>query len=293
MNGADVRAEPGRNAVIKRLLSTVEIARPHNMVAAGACVYSAYFLSGGRGIGPAFWPAVFTALVAGLGNLVNDVFDTGIDRVNKPRRPIPSGRLSAPHVLRVYLWGTALVTAAMGALLPGRVFALALAWEALLFFYAARIKRTPLLGNVVIAAVCASAFLVGALVTGRYGVLVFPAAFAFILVMGRELVKGAEDVEGDRLAGARTLAVRYGAARSAKWGAMLLLVCAASAPVPAVAGYFGRTYGLLAALFVTPGILAAAALVLKSPERRAFNRASWILKIEMFLGIIVMGFGLS
>ena len=68
---------------------------------------------------------------AGLGNLVNDYFDTGIDRVNKPRRPIPSGRLSARDARRVYLWGTVLVTAAMGALLPGRVFALALVWEAL------------------------------------------------------------------------------------------------------------------------------------------------------------------
>ena len=35
------------------------------------------------------------------------------------------------------------------------------------------------------------------------------------------------------------------------------------------------------------------ALVLRSPEKRAFNRASWILKVEMFVGIVVMGFGLS
>jgi geranylgeranylglycerol-phosphate geranylgeranyltransferase len=279
--------------VIKKILSTVEIARPHNMAAAAACVYSAYYLSGGRGVGPALWPVVFTALVAGLGNLVNDYFDTGIDRVNKPRRPIPSGRLSARDARRVYLWGTVLVTAAMGALLPGRVFALALFWEALLFFYAARMKRTPLWGNMVIAGVCASAFMVGGLITGRYGVLAFPAAFAFVLVVARELVKGAEDVEGDSLAGARTLAVRFGAERSARWGAMLLCACAAAAPVPALAGFFGRMYGLLALLLVTPGILAAAVLVLRRPGRTAFNRASWILKIEMFAGIVVMGFGLS
>ncbi len=167
VNGADVRAEPGRNAVIKRLLSTVEIVRPHNMVAAGACVYSAYFLSGGREIGPAFWPVVFTALVAGLGNLVNDVFDTG----HRPReQAAPPDSLADGSRLRTFsastLWGTVLVTAAMVGASAGRVFALTLAWEALLFFYAARVKRTPLVGNVVIAAVCASAFLVGALVTG-------------------------------------------------------------------------------------------------------------------------------
>ena len=293
MSGAHSGTEPGRDAVTKKILSTLEIARPHNMVAAGACVVSAYHLSGGRGIAPAFWPVVFTALVAGLGNLVNDVFDTAIDRVNKPRRPIPSGRVSARHVFRVYLWGTVLVTAAMWALLPGRVFALAVMWEALLFWYAAQVKRMPLAGNILIAAVCASAFMVSALVTGGFRVLVFPACFAFVLVMARELVKGAEDVEGDRLAGASTLAVRYGAARSSKWGAILLFVCVAAAPVPALAGHFGRAYGLLAEFLVTPGILAAAYLVLKFPEKTAFNRASWILKIEMFIGIVIMGFALS
>lgn len=293
MNGAGSGERPAFDAVIKKILPTIEISRPHNMVAAGACVLSAYHLSGGRGLGPVFWPVLFTALVTGLGNLVNDFFDSGIDRVNKPRRPIPSGRLSAPDALRVYLWGTVLVTAGMAALLPGRIFALALVWEALLFVYAARVKRMALAGNIVIAAVCASAFMVGALVTGEYGALAFPAAFAFVLVMGRELIKGAEDVEGDRLAGARTLAVRYGAARSAKWGAMLLFVCAAAAPLPALAGYFGRTYGLLAAFLVTPGVLAAAVLVLESPGRRAFNRASWVLKVEMFVGIVVMGFGFA
>jgi geranylgeranylglycerol-phosphate geranylgeranyltransferase len=263
------------------------------MVATGACVYTAFHLSGGRGIGPAVWPVVFTALVAGLGNLVNDVFDTGIDRVNKPRRPIPSGRLSTKHVLRVYAWGTVLVTIVMFFLLPGRVFALMAVWEALLFLYAARFKRTPLVGNVVIAAVCASAFMVGALITGAYAVLVFPACFAFALVMGRELVKGAEDVEGDGLAGARTLAVRFGPARAAQWGAMTLLACVLAVPVPTLVGYFGRAYGVLAELLVVPGVLAAACLVLRSPGKKAFNRASWILKIEMIAGIVVMGFALA
>jgi hypothetical protein len=74
---------------------------------------------------------------------------------------------------------------------------------------------------------------------------------------------------------------------------MTLLVCALAAPVPTLAGYFGRAYGVLAELLVVPGVLAAACVVLRSPGKKAFNRASWILKIEMFLGIIVMGFGLS
>jgi hypothetical protein len=57
--------------------------------------------------------------------------------------------------------------------------------------------------------------------------------------------------------------------------------------------YFGRTYGVLAELLMVPGILVAAYLVLRYPGRTTFNRASWILKIEMFVGLIVLGLGRS
>jgi hypothetical protein len=50
---------------------------------------------------------------------------------------------------------------------------------------------------------------------------------------------------------------------------------------------------LLIELVVVPGILAATYLVLRFPKRVMFNRAAWILKIEMFLGIVVIGLGRS
>lgn len=263
------------------------------MLAAGACVYSAYYLSGGREWAPVAWPVVFAALVAGWGNLINDYFDAEIDVVNKPRRPIPSGRLSRPYALGLYAAGTAAISGAMVLSLPGAILAMMLSWEALLFVYAAWGKRVAILGNVLIAAVCASAFTAGAMITGDYEAVVFPAAFAFVFVMGRELVKGAEDVAGDERAGARTLAVRWGGERSARWGALLLFACVAAAPAPAVHGYFTREYGLLAEAAVVPGVLAAACHVLRDPRREVYHLASRILKLEMLAGIVVMGLGRS
>jgi geranylgeranylglycerol-phosphate geranylgeranyltransferase len=166
-------------------------------------------------------------------------------------------------------------------------------WEILLFLYAIKAKRVALVGNILIGSVCASAFLAGAMITGAYGVIGFPLGFAFVFVMGRELIKGAEDVEGDTAAGASTLAVRFGAKQAASWGAALLFLCAAAAPVPALVQYYGRTYGLLIELIVVPGILVATYLVLRFPKRVMFNRAAWILKIEMFLGMVIIGFGRS
>jgi geranylgeranylglycerol-phosphate geranylgeranyltransferase len=261
------------------------------MVAAGACVYAAYYLSGGRLLAPIVWPVVFAGLVAGLGNLVNDFFDADIDRVNKPHRPIPSGRLSRRYVASVYAAGTAVLSGAMLLVLPASILLLMVAWEILLFLYAAWAKRVALLGNVLISAVCASAFVVGTMITGRHEIIVFPVAFAFVFVMGRELIKSAEDVDGDRSAGASTLAVRWGAENSAQWGALLLLLCTASAALPALTGHFSRDYGVIVGLAVVPGTLFAAYLVLKRPQRDVFHRAAWILKFEMLAGIVVMGLG--
>jgi geranylgeranylglycerol-phosphate geranylgeranyltransferase len=261
------------------------------MVAAGACVYSGYYLSGGRTIEAIAWSVVSAGFVAGLANLINDTFDADIDRVNKPRRPIPSGRLSRRYVAWVYGVGTAVLTGVMIVALPAPILALMIAWEILLFLYAASAKRVALVGNLLISVVCASAFAVGPMVTGARDVVVFPVCFAFVFVMGRELVKGAEDVEGDGMAGARTLAVRFGATRTAGWGAMLLFLCTAAAPGPVLTGYFSGAYGVLVQLVFVPGVLAAAYLVLKSPRRETFNRASWILKAEMLVGIVGIGLG--
>ncbi len=261
------------------------------MVAAGICVYAGYRLSGGVGIGPAAWAVALTAVVAGLGNMINDYFDAAIDRVNKPHRPIPSGRLSRRYVREAYAAGTAAATVLMPFVLPTGLFVFMAVWEGLLFFYAAKGKRMLLIGNVLVGAVCASAFVVGAAVAGAWSAVAFPFCFAFAFVLAREFIKGAEDVEGDRPAGAATLAVRFGTEKAGEWGSALLFVCVLAAPVPALAEYYGRLYGVLVGLLVVPGMLASSFLVLSRPERNVFNRASWILKVEMLVGILVIGLG--
>jgi geranylgeranylglycerol-phosphate geranylgeranyltransferase len=274
--------------MIRRLLATVEIARPHNMLAAAACVFSGFFLSGGAVSRSLIMPLLFTALVTGLGNVINDYFDADIDRVNKPRRPIPSGRLSERYAYRVYWLGSVVVCAPMVFLLSRAMLVVMLIWHVLLYCYARRGKRVLLVGNILIGTIASSAFFAGALMAADFSRIWFPVVFAFIFVMGRELVKGAEDVEGDRGAGARTLAVRIGVEKTSYFATLLLIVCAVIAPIPGLVEYFGRLYVVMIEMTVVPGILLASYLVLKSPNRFIFNRASWILKIEMFFGIVAM-----
>ncbi|MFQ5512343.1 MAG: geranylgeranylglycerol-phosphate geranylgeranyltransferase [Candidatus Krumholzibacteriia bacterium] len=273
---------------MRRLPAAIAILRPHNMLATAASVVVGYHLAGGAAYTTVVLPAVFTALVTGLGNLINDYYDADIDRINRPARPIPSGRLTRGYVRGAYWTGTVLVTLPLVAALPGRLAALMVGWEALLFLYARGGKRLPLLGNVAISAIVSSAFLAGAMLAGRIAPVGFVLGLAFLLVMGRELVKGAEDMEGDRLAGASTLAVRIGAERTVAWAALPLLLCVVAAPLPGLLRVYARSYAIAVGITSTPLVLAALFLVLRSQERPVLRRGSWMLKLGMLFGIAAM-----
>lgn len=274
-----------------RLLVTVEIARPHNMLAAAVGLLAGYVLSGGRSWVVVAAPVVLTAVVTGLGNLINDYYDAEADRINKPYRPLPSSRLTPTYVWRTYWVGTLVATVLCVLLVPVPLRFVLLAWQCLLYLYARKAKRVMLLGNLVVAGVASSAFLGGAALTGRYPVVMFAFAFAFVYVMGRELVKGAEDIDGDRQTGAKTVAVAFGVLPTLRVAVACLVACCVIAPVPVLVSYYGRAYGLTIELAVAPIILVAAHMALRSPERSTLHRASRWLKIGMFFGIVAMGLG--
>ena len=277
--------------MLNRILATIEVARPLNMLAAAACVGAGYYIAGGGRPGEILWPLIFTALVVASGNLINDYFDADIDRVNKPRRPIPSGRLSEFQVLTVYRLATVLLAAAATLGLPWCQTAIVFGWQILLYLYARWVKRLPILGNLLVGAVVSSAFIFGAVPTGNVGEVGFPVFFAFMFVVGRELVKSAEDVEGDKTNGAVTLPVRLGTEKAGLIAVCFLAACILAAPVPVLLHYYGYLYALVMELLVVPGLMVSSYVVLRRPNRTALNRISWLLKIEMFIGIAAMALG--
>jgi geranylgeranylglycerol-phosphate geranylgeranyltransferase len=256
------------------------------MLAAAVAVEAGYVAAGGRG-----WPAAalwWTALATGLGNAVNDCYDLEVDRLNKPRRPLPSGALSLRTAQWLYRLGLPLAGIAAFPMLPTPERWLGWTWLVLVWLYAARLKRTLLVGNLLVAAVASSAFLMGSLLADNPRGGLFPALFAALFVFGREALKGAEDLEGDRRFGVRTLAVVWGVERALGVSAFFLALCALIAPLPSLLGRYGPLYLLSMELLVVPGLLVVLRGLAESPSPQRLGRLSWILKGEMFLGALAM-----
>lgn len=153
--------------------------------------------------------AVF--LVTGAGNAINDYYDREIDAINRPGRPIPSGRIEPALALRYSL---AIFLA--GCLLAGLVNWICLGLAAfnslLLFFYARNLKAAPLSGNITVAFLTGSTFLFGGAAAGMQGLAAnqVPFLLSFLVSMSREIAKDIEDMAGDMAGGAGTLPILAG-----------------------------------------------------------------------------------
>lgn len=266
-----------------------------------------------------FWLLVLsTVLIAAGGNVINDYFDTRIDRVNKPdelivgrtvkRRTAMAGHLilsTAGLLIGIIVaWRSGQLR---WALIP--VFAVAALW-----YYSVRLKRAFLIGNGLVAFLSALV----PITVGLYEVTalakVYPQAswltnlagekikvgidfdepwfwilgygvFAFLSTLVRELQKDLADVKGDRADGCRTLPIVMGL----RWGKAvallhlgLLLACVLYARMAILHDRISYWY---VGLIVIAPLLLSAGFTYNAMSRREYNTAGNLVKLAMVVAI--------
>jgi hypothetical protein len=90
----------------------VELLRPANVATALADVLAGFAIGGLRHADALPWLLLSSSCLYAGGVVLNDVFDRDLDRIERPERPIPSGRVSVRHAAMIG-----------GALLAGGVVA--------------------------------------------------------------------------------------------------------------------------------------------------------------------------
>ncbi|MEM3402671.1 MAG: UbiA family prenyltransferase [Candidatus Hadarchaeales archaeon] len=273
----------------------LEIIRLHNCIFAGAAVLIGGMISAGPALVPLpiFAIGFFVAvLVAAGGNAINDYADREIDRINRPERPIPSGKISPEKALdaaRGLFIAGILLSLLMGNLY---CFFLAAANSIALIAYAGALKRRGILGNITIGYLVGSTFLFGGLSTSpyRFGALVPPELLTLVLMaglatVGRELIKAIEDVEGDRRCRLKTFPIVYGKKRAAWAAALFTLAAVVISPLPYLGGIFGEYY-LYPLILSVAAFSAGITKIIIDQKAEAAGKASLAHKIGMCLGLV-------
>lgn len=263
------------------------ITRPVNAFVSGLAAVIGYLVATGT-IVPAslvLVPVVFCITAAG--NVINDYYDADIDAINRPERPIPSGALSR-NAARSF----ALILFLVGILLAldtGPIcIAIVTINSLLLVAYAARLKSMPFIGNVAVSYLSGSIFLFGGAFAGFSGLVenIPLAAITFLAMLARELLKDAEDVEGDAACGALTLPMQIGIQGTARLALDCCLFAVGASLFPVLR--WGPWY--LAGIAVVDCIILAAslrALPCTTPACIKAKGSTTLLKAGFFLSLLV------
>jgi geranylgeranylglycerol-phosphate geranylgeranyltransferase len=270
-----------------RLAGFFTLTRPVNSLVAGLAAIVAYLIDTGTVIPESLLLFFIVALITAAGNVINDFFDAEIDAINRPDRPIPSGAVSKGaargFAVTLFLAGV-LVSFFTNSLCIG----ITIINSVLLIAYAAKLKRTPLIGNIVVAYLSASIFLFGGALNGIDGLVpIIPvAAITFFAMLSRELLKDAEDVEGDREGGADTMPIRIGIKKTSEIALISSVLAVAASFIPYL--WWGAWY--LGGIIIVDIIIISAVLrgvKCETPECVKKSMASSLLKAGMFASLVV------
>ena len=239
--------------------------------------------------------AVFFETAAG--NVINDYFDYQIDLINKPERPIPSGRISLNagknYGYLLFLLGTIcglLISLLTGNWIP---FIIVLIADVVLYLYAYKLKATPLIGNLAVGFMTGFGFVFAGFSLNNPNIIMismYLGFFAFVMTTARELVKDIEDMEGDKAEGARTLPILYGEKITAILASILIIVDCALCPLLYYINIFGFYYLMVIAVAVILFIYSAI-LIIRNQDRSTAAKVSKYLKIGMLIAFVAFIFG--
>ncbi len=160
---------------------------------------------------PAFLILSFgTLFIAAAGYIINDYYDIKIDLVNKPERIVIGKLISRRQALLIHsLFNFSAI--GLGFLLSWRVALYFVACAFLLWLYSNYLKRTPLIGNIIVSLLTAATIWIISLYYRENDRLIYIySLFAFFISLLREVIKDIEDTKGDATYGCKTLPILFG-----------------------------------------------------------------------------------
>lgn len=230
-------------------------------------------------------------LINGAGNVINDIYDIEIDRINRPDRPLPSGRMNL-RAARIYMFNLFALGVFCASLISMMTFYIAaLLATPLLIAYSYKLKRLPLIGNLVVSFMLGLAFIYVGSAFGQIQNTLIMAALAFGFTLIREIVKDLEDMKGDQESDARTLPLVWGEKRTRDLTVGLMGISSILFLLPSIIGSYTMTYLWIVLIGVDLPMILAMALLCKNPKRKNYGRVQLFLKLDIFVGLAAIYLG--
>ena len=291
------------------LAALVKMSRPVNIVIAMVTLAIGYYLlsalpvnQGGIGWVPLVLQALGFAFAIAFANIQNDVLDLASDKLNRPERPLVSGKVSVTAARRAWIVLLALTIACGLAdsiiATNGTACIFFILLSGLLIAYNKWLKHIPLLKNMTVAFLCATPLILCLFyptghkesiesmlgISNKIGLLYPAMLFAILLTTAREIYKDLEDETGDLKAGIMTFPLIAGAPTARRLAGLICLFTWAILPLPVAQGYYPMLFLIITGIAFTPAVIA----ILVFANKRKYRNAQKLVKIAMFAGLIAL-----
>ncbi len=254
-----------------------------------------------------------TLLITAGGYVINDYFDVKIDRVNRPAALTVYRWITPQRAIKVHMILNA-IAILIGFYLAWRIRTYSFAFifplvTALLWGYSARYKKALFWGNFMVSALSAFVIMLvwlfeffwlhrhpmifASAVPGFFHVtriLLGYSLFAFLVTMIREIIKDAEDLEGDLKFDCRTIPIVLGQKITKTLLAVLTMV-AMLLLVYAMVIMFRLDMGMLVIYFAIAVQVPALYLlfrIFRAEHKEDYSQMSTLTKLIMVAGILSM-----
>ena len=255
------------------------------------------------------------AFAIGFANIQNDILDLESDKMNRPERPLVTGKVSvkaarrawiAMFVLTLLCGLGATILQNYGPLFEPRYIAItSQLWffallALLLIAYNKWLKHIPLLKNMTVAFLCTtpllfvllyfSCFPKSASVLWRMWAIIPAIPFAFLLTTAREIYKDLEDETGDLKAGIMTFPLIAGPAAARRLAGAIILFTWISLPLPVfyLDRIFEHNYPTLFLIITGCALTPIFAATLIFAHKKSYRQAQKLVKVAMFVGLIAL-----
>jgi len=297
-----------------RIRALVDFARPFTLIAPALGFASAAATAIGAHpretwswelVVPPIIGAVMAAVLNVASNGLNQIYDFEIDRINKPKRPLPSGRLSMGEAWIITLVSFAVAFVLAWNVAPGgrhECFWMVMAAAVITTLYSVppfRTKRLGIWANVTIAIPRGVLLKVAGWSSVKTAMGLEPwflGAIFGLFLLGATTTKDFADMDGDRRGGCRTLPIQFGVTNAAWMISPSFVLPFLMIPAGAWAGILTGNFWLLQALgaFMTAYGLYVCYLMLRRPGDLAVeeNHVSWAHMYRMMFAAQI-GFALA
>lgn len=252
---------------------------------------------------------IATVCIAAGGYIINDIIDTTADKINKPNKRTIGVSINEKRAKSLYYLFT-FIGIGFGFILSSIIripayYAIFAGTAFGLYMYARYLRQIALVGNILVSLMVAFAITIVVLFElvpidlgydeelKRFllDIIIDISIAAFLINLIREIVKDAEDIQGDHVARYKTLPIVLGAQRTARMASVLSLLT-----MTLISWY---TFTFLYEDKLTVGILFfgviaplgyVATHLWEAEKKSQFSKLSIVLKMTMFIGIISIPF---